>query len=75
MSTARDGDRVPMVARMRPFASTIFAEMSALAVEHGAVNLGQGFPDDDGPAAMLEAARAAIAGGRNQYPPGLGTLG
>lgn len=58
--------------RLRPFATTIFAEMSALAVEHDAVNLGQGFPDTDGPASMLDAARKAITDGRNQYPPGIG---
>ncbi|MFT3716017.1 MAG: pyridoxal phosphate-dependent aminotransferase [Gordonia sp. (in: high G+C Gram-positive bacteria)] len=57
---------------MRPFSSTIFAEMTALAVATGAVNLGQGFPDADGPTAMLEAARQAIGDGRNQYPPGPG---
>jgi N-succinyldiaminopimelate aminotransferase len=57
---------------MRGFGTTIFAEMSALAAETGAINLGQGFPDTDGPAQMLEAARAAIASGRNQYPPGPG---
>ncbi|MGA7147519.1 MAG: aminotransferase class I/II-fold pyridoxal phosphate-dependent enzyme [Microbacterium sp.] len=51
---------------------TIFAEMSALAAETGAVNLGQGFPDEDGPAEVLEAAREAIAQGMNQYPPGRG---
>ncbi|KQZ84569.1 aminotransferase [Microbacterium sp. Root166] len=51
---------------------TIFAEMSALAAETGALNLGQGFPDEDGPAEVLEAAREAIAGGMNQYPPGRG---
>lgn len=51
---------------------TIFAEMSALAARTGAVNLGQGFPDTDGPAAVLEAAREAIARGVNQYPPGRG---
>ena len=39
--------------RLRPFMTTIFAEMSALAVEHGAINLGQGFPDTDGPESML----------------------
>jgi N-succinyldiaminopimelate aminotransferase len=50
----------------------IFAKMSALAAQLGAVNLGQGFPDEDGPAAMLEAARQAITDGINQYPPGLG---
>jgi N-succinyldiaminopimelate aminotransferase len=52
--------------------STIFAEMSALAVRTGALNLGQGFPDTDGRASMLEAAVAAIRGGANQYPPGRG---
>ncbi|MFC3964392.1 pyridoxal phosphate-dependent aminotransferase [Nocardia jiangsuensis] len=60
------------VARLRPFAATIFAEMTELAVRHDAVNLGQGFPDSDGPAGMLEVAREAIAGGFNQYPPGRG---
>ena len=53
-------------------APTIFAEMSALAAATGALNLGQGFPDEDGPAEVLEAARAAIANGANQYPPGRG---
>ncbi|MDI9930443.1 pyridoxal phosphate-dependent aminotransferase [Rhodococcus sp. IEGM 1354] len=60
------------VTRLRPFASTIFAEMTALAVAKNAVNLGQGFPDTDGPSAMLEAARDAIANGLNQYSPGPG---
>ncbi|WP_445168629.1 pyridoxal phosphate-dependent aminotransferase [Mycolicibacterium sp. Dal123E01] len=60
------------VARLQPYAVTIFAEMSALAARIGAVNLGQGFPDEDGPAGMLEAAQKAIAEGVNQYPPGLG---
>ncbi len=53
-------------------APTIFAEMSAAAVRTGAINLGQGFPDEDGPAEVLEAAREAIASGANQYPPGRG---
>lgn len=53
-------------------APTIFAEMSALAVRTGAINLGQGFPDEDGPIEVLEAARQAIAAGVNQYPPGRG---
>lgn len=53
-------------------AATIFAEMSALAVRTGAINLGQGFPDEDGPAEVLEAAVAAIRSGENQYPPGIG---
>lgn len=60
------------VERLRPYAVTIFAEMSALAARIGAVNLGQGFPDEDGPPAMLAAAQNAIADGVNQYPPGLG---
>ena len=51
---------------------TIFAEMSALAVRTGAINLGQGFPDEDGPAVVLDAAVDAIRGGANQYPPGIG---
>src|SRR5438105_957274 len=46
--------------------------MSALAVRTGAINLGQGFPDTDGPAVVLEAAIAAIRDGHNQYPPGIG---
>jgi N-succinyldiaminopimelate aminotransferase len=57
---------------MREFGTTIFAEMSALAVRTGAVNLGQGFPDTDGPKEMLDAAVEAIHAGRNQYPPGPG---
>jgi N-succinyldiaminopimelate aminotransferase len=54
--------------------TTIFAEMSALAIATQSINLGQGFPDTDGPAFMLEEARAAIASGMNQYPPGRGIL-
>jgi N-succinyldiaminopimelate aminotransferase len=61
-----------LVTRMREFGTTIFAEMSALAVRTGAVNLGQGFPDTDGPPEMLDAAVAALRGGRNQYAPGPG---
>ena len=64
--------RSPGHPALAPFGTTIFATMSALAAEHGAINLGQGFPDTDGPAAVLEAAVAAIRGGRNQYPPGAG---
>jgi N-succinyldiaminopimelate aminotransferase len=53
--------------------TTIFAEMSAMAVATKSVNLGQGFPDTDGPAVVAEAAAAAIMAGRgNQYPPGPG---
>lgn len=61
-----------LVERMRPFTSTIFAEMSALAVRTESINLGQGFPDTDGPASLLEDAASAIKGGANQYPPGIG---
>jgi N-succinyldiaminopimelate aminotransferase len=57
---------------MRRFGPTIFAEMSALAARTGAVNLGQGFPDADGPVSILDDAVAAVRGGQNQYPPGLG---
>jgi N-succinyldiaminopimelate aminotransferase len=53
--------------------TTIFAEMSELAVATGSVNLGQGFPDTDGPAEIARAAADAILAGRgNQYPPGAG---
>src|ERR1700710_169387 len=58
---------------MRGFGTTIFAEMSALALETASINLGQGFPDTDGPPELLAAAAHAItAGGHNQYPPGIG---
>ncbi len=49
--------------------TTIFTEMTALAVRTGAINLGQGFPDRDGPTKLLDAARDAISAGHNQYPP------
>ena len=62
----------PLVARMAGFTSTVFAEMSGLATRPGAVNLGQGFPDTDGPQEMLDAAVEAIRSGLNQYPPGPG---
>jgi N-succinyldiaminopimelate aminotransferase len=64
--------RAAPVSRLQPYAITVFAEMSALAARIGAVNLGQGFPDEDGPPAMLKAAENAIAEGVNQYPPGIG---
>jgi N-succinyldiaminopimelate aminotransferase len=59
----------PLVARMRPFGTTIFTEMSALAASTGSINLGQGFPDTDGPPEMLDAAAEALRSGANQYPP------
>ena len=61
-----------LTSKLAGFGTTIFAEMSALAVETGAVNLGQGFPDTDGPPEVLAAAIDAIRGGSNQYPPGPG---
>lgn len=59
-------------ARLDGLGTTIFAEMSALALRTGAINLGQGFPDQDGPAAIRELACAAIRDGHNQYAPGPG---
>jgi N-succinyldiaminopimelate aminotransferase len=61
-----------LVERMRAHTSTIFAEMSALALRTGAINLGQGFPDTDGPASLLSDVAANVTGGVNQYPPGVG---
>ncbi|HEX5587754.1 MAG TPA: aminotransferase class I/II-fold pyridoxal phosphate-dependent enzyme, partial [Acidimicrobiia bacterium] len=61
-----------LTSRLQGFGTTIFAEMSALAVATGAINLGQGFPDTDGPPEVLDAAVAAIRAGDNQYPPGIG---
>lgn len=66
-------ERSPYLAsRLQGFGTTIFAEMSALADRTGAINLGQGFPDVDGPDVVKDAAIAAIRGGQNQYPPGSG---
>ena len=63
----------PLVARMQPHRRSIFGEMSALATSVGAVNLGQGFPDTDGPTLVRDAALAAIREGRGaQYPPAHG---
>jgi N-succinyldiaminopimelate aminotransferase len=61
-----------LLAPTGELAPTVFAEMTALATRTGAINLGQGFPDTDGPASLLDAAAAAIHGGANQYPPGRG---
>jgi N-succinyldiaminopimelate aminotransferase len=65
-------ERPILTSKLAGFGTTIFAEMSALAVATGAINLGQGFPDTDGPTEVLDAAIAAIRGGVNQYPPGPG---
>jgi N-succinyldiaminopimelate aminotransferase len=61
-----------LTSRLRGHATTIFAEMSALAVATGSINLGQGFPDTDGPPEIAESAVRAILEGHNQYPPGPG---
>src|ERR1700722_8840684 len=63
-------DRTPYLnARLQGYTSTIFSEMSALALATGSINLGQGFPDTDGPEAIKQAAIRAIEAGHNQYPP------
>lgn len=67
---AHETDR--LAQRLRGVPGTIFSEMSALAVRTGAINLGQGFPDRDGPASVVEAAVDALRAGRNQYAPGIG---
>ncbi len=59
---------------MRRFGETIFAEMSRLAAETGSINLGQGFPDTDGPRSLLRGAARHIERGVNQYPPGPGRM-
>lgn len=65
---ASAGSRLPyLVSRLQGFGTTIFSEVTALAQAHGAINLGQGFPDFDGPDFVKEAAIAAIRDGRNQY--------
>src|SRR5580698_1097844 len=65
--------RPPLNRRLAGLGTTIFAEMSELAVATGSVNLGQGFPDTDGPEQIAAAAADAIRHGRgNQYPPGAG---
>jgi len=62
----------PLAHRLEGFGASIFAEMTALAVSTGSINLGQGFPDYDGPAEVLRIAQEQIAAGANQYPPGIG---
>jgi N-succinyldiaminopimelate aminotransferase len=68
-----DGETHPLLARrLRPFTTTIFATMSELATATNSVNLGQGFPDTDGPDELKEIAAEAILHGNNQYPPSAG---
>ncbi|RZU33850.1 pyridoxal phosphate-dependent aminotransferase [Blastococcus saxobsidens] len=62
----------PLSSRLRGFGTTVFAEMSALALATGSVNLGQGFPDYPGPREVLDVARGAIGTSADQYPPGPG---
>ncbi|WP_284576970.1 pyridoxal phosphate-dependent aminotransferase [Streptomyces sp. 2P-4] len=73
MTEPAAGRRPLLNRRLASFGTTIFAEMSALAARTGSINLGQGFPDTDGPAQIAEAAsRAVLTGLGNQYPPGPG---
>jgi N-succinyldiaminopimelate aminotransferase len=76
MTSSASSARTPRPAqnrRLAEFGTTIFAEMSALALRTGSINLGQGFPDTDGPEEVREAAVRALRDGRgNQYPPGPG---
>jgi len=67
--------RGPLTSRLTGFGTTIFTEMTALAIEHEAVNLGQGFPDFDGPEFVKEAAAAAMRSGHNQYARMAGDMG
>lgn len=64
-----DAPQNRIAERLRPFGTTVFAEMTTLANEHGAVNLSQGFPDDPGPELAHDAAARAMRAGHNQYAP------
>ena len=59
----------PLNPTFSSLGTTIFSVMSGLAVQHGAINLGQGFPDTDGPLEVRERAARALVEGPNQYPP------
>ncbi|MFF4901971.1 pyridoxal phosphate-dependent aminotransferase [Streptomyces sp. NPDC001068] len=73
MARMTSSERPLLNRRLAEFGTTIFAEMSALALSTGSINLGQGFPDTDGPEEVREAAVRALRDGRgNQYPPGPG---
>ena len=61
-------------AVLSSYGTTVFEVMSRLAIEHGSINLGQGFPDEDGPVDILQAAADAVLAGPNQYPPMMGLL-
>ena len=64
----------PVNSVLSRYGTTVFTTMSALALEHGAINLGQGFPDEEGPEAMRRVAAEAVLAGPNQYPPMRGML-
>ena len=68
MTSAPGRDFTP-AARLEGLGTTIFTEMTALAVRTGAINLGQGFPDTSGPSTVIEAAVSALRAGENQYAP------
>jgi len=70
----KSGPRTGTTARLQPFGTSVFAEMTRLAVEHRAINLAQGFPDFDGPPSIIEAAHAAMRAGHNQYARSRGHL-
>jgi N-succinyldiaminopimelate aminotransferase len=67
-----DTPRTPLAARLQGLGVTIFAEMTELATRFGAINLGQGFPDHDPPAPVVDAAKRAMDAGHHQYPPAAG---
>ena len=67
-----DSTTTQVAARLAPFGSTIFTEISRMAAERGAINLGQGFPNFDGPDFVKEAAIEAIRAGHGQYAPSAG---
>ncbi|HSI50957.1 MAG TPA: pyridoxal phosphate-dependent aminotransferase [Ideonella sp.] len=69
MTITRDFAAPPVTTRLPKVGTTIFTVMSALAQQHGAVNLGQGFPDFQGDPALVDAVAAAMRAGHNQYPP------
>ena len=72
MSVCRSRRASPLTTKLEGFGTTIFGEMTSLAIATGSINLGQGFPDTDGPVEVLDAAVEAIRDGVNQYPPPLG---
>jgi N-succinyldiaminopimelate aminotransferase len=69
MTTEQPAQTPRVASRLNGLGTTIFTEMTALATQTGAINLGQGFPDTDGPAPVIEAAIAALNAGENQYAP------